>query len=106
RRFAICCIADLQSAGDSPITNRRYSRLQICGTSLIPAFTTTMKTRTGKTARFTMMNCNLIALCTILLAEPGAWALPKIKVLATGGTIAGAQKTQADAGYKSGAFSV
>jgi len=53
-----------------------------------------------------MMNCNLIALCTILLAEPGAWALPKIKVLATGGTIAGAQKTQADAGYKSGAFSV
>ena len=44
----------------------------------------------------------------------GAWlagaltvsALPKIKVLATGGTIAGAQATQADAGYKSGSFSV
>ena len=35
-----------------------------------------------------------------------AWALPKIKVLATGGTIAGAQATQADAGYKSGTFSV
>lgn len=33
-------------------------------------------------------------------------ALPKIKVLATGGTIAGAQATQADAGYKSGSFSV
>ena len=35
-----------------------------------------------------------------------ACALPKIKVLATGGTIAGAQATQADAGYKSGTFSV
>jgi L-asparaginase len=35
-----------------------------------------------------------------------AWALPRIKVLATGGTIAGAQATQADAGYKSGTFSV
>ena len=35
-----------------------------------------------------------------------AWALPKIKILATGGTIAGAQVTQADAGYKSGSFSV
>ena len=41
-----------------------------------------------------------------LLAAPAAWALPKIKVLATGGTIAGAQTTQADAGYKSGSFSV
>jgi L-asparaginase len=35
-----------------------------------------------------------------------SWALPKIKVLATGGTIAGAQATQGDAGYKSGSFSV
>ena len=41
-----------------------------------------------------------------LLAAPAAWALPKIKVLATGGTIAGAQATQADEGYKSGSFSV
>ena len=41
-----------------------------------------------------------------LLATPAAWALPKIKVLATGGTIAGAQASQADAGYKSGSFSV
>jgi L-asparaginase len=42
----------------------------------------------------------------VLLAAPTAWALPKIKVLATGGTIAGAQTTQADEGYKSGSFSV
>ena len=42
----------------------------------------------------------------MLAATPAAWALPKLKVLATGGTIAGAQATQADAGYKSGAFSV
>lgn len=41
-----------------------------------------------------------------LLSASAAWALPKIKILATGGTIAGAQATQADAGYKSGTFSV
>ncbi len=34
------------------------------------------------------------------------WALPKIKVLATGGTIAGAQATQTEAGYTSGKFSI
>src|SRR5260370_10024724 len=45
-------------------------------------------------------------LAAMLAAIPTAWALPKIKVLATGGTIAGAQATQADAGYKSGSFSV
>jgi L-asparaginase len=42
----------------------------------------------------------------MLATAPAAWALPKIKILATGGTIAGAQATQADAGYKSGTFSV
>jgi L-asparaginase len=42
---------------------------------------------------------------TVLASMP-AQALPKIKVLATGGTIAGAQATTADAGYKSGSFSV
>jgi L-asparaginase len=40
------------------------------------------------------------------LLAPSAWALPKIKILATGGTIAGAQSSTADAGYKSGSFSV
>src|SRR4030095_17262202 len=47
-----------------------------------------------------------IALVLAIFAAHTAWALPKIKVLATGGTIAGAQKTQAESGYKSGAFSV
>src|SRR4249919_2226646 len=47
-----------------------------------------------------------LALTVLLMAGPAAQALPKIKVLATGGTIAGAQATQADAGYKSGTFSV
>lgn len=37
---------------------------------------------------------------------PGAEVLPKVKVFATGGTIAGAQASQAEAGYKSGTFSV
>ena len=35
-----------------------------------------------------------------------AGALPKVKILATGGTIAGAQASQAEAGYTSGKFSV
>jgi L-asparaginase len=47
-----------------------------------------------------------LTLTAMLAAAPAAWALPRIKVLATGGTIAGAQATQADAGYKSGTFSV
>ena len=48
----------------------------------------------------------VLSFAIILAAAPSAWALPRIKVLATGGTIAGAQATQADAGYKSGSFSV
>lgn len=48
----------------------------------------------------------VLALGLMLAFAPSAWALPRIKVLATGGTIAGAQATQADAGYKSGTFSV
>ena len=47
-----------------------------------------------------------LTLAALLAATPAARALPKIKILATGGTIAGAQTTQADAGYKSGTFSV
>jgi L-asparaginase len=48
----------------------------------------------------------LLPLTVWLAAAPASGALPKIKILATGGTIAGAQATQADAGYKSGTFSV
>jgi len=48
----------------------------------------------------------LTAFFLFALSAGSAQALPKIKVLATGGTIAGAQATQADAGYKSGSFSV
>src|SRR4051812_34458170 len=59
-----------------------------------------MKTRAHITLR------SGLALAIVLSAAVTAQALPKIKVLATGGTIAGAQATQADAGYKSGTFSV
>ena len=59
-----------------------------------------MKIRTHQT------HLVLLAYSVALAIAPAAWALPKIKVLATGGTIAGAQATQADAGYKSGTFSV
>jgi len=54
--------------------------------------------------RFAMLLA--LSFMVVLATAPAAWALPKIKVLATGGTIAGAQATQADAGYKSGTFSV
>src|SRR5215471_18574470 len=47
-----------------------------------------------------------VIVLAVVLATHTAWALPKIKVLATGGTIAGAQTSQAEAGYKSGTFSV
>ena len=48
----------------------------------------------------------LTAIFLLALTVSAAQAKPKIMVLATGGTIAGAQATQADAGYKSGSFSV
>jgi L-asparaginase len=48
----------------------------------------------------------LLCLTLTLAVAQAAWALPNIKVLATGGTIAGAQAAQSDAGYKSGTFSV
>jgi L-asparaginase len=47
-----------------------------------------------------------VALVIVLADTRAGWSLPRIKVLATGGTIAGAQASQADAGYKSGTFSV
>src|SRR6266478_479176 len=47
----------------------------------------------------------LLLAAAMAIALP-ALAKPKIKILATGGTIAGAQASQADAGYKSGSFSV
>lgn len=59
-----------------------------------------MKTQTQKSLRI------VLTLAALLVVTSTAWALPRIKVLATGGTIAGAQATQADAGYKSGTFSV
>src|SRR3954453_15379379 len=48
----------------------------------------------------------VLALAVVFCAASTARALPRIKVLATGGNRAGAQATQADAGYKSGTFSV
>ena len=41
-----------------------------------------------------------------LIQSAGAQTKPKIKILATGGTIAGAQASTSDIGYKSGTFSV
>ena len=53
-----------------------------------------------------MKTRTLLVFAALLSLTTPTWALPKIKLLATGGTIAGAQATQADAGYKSGTFSV
>src|SRR6187401_1330136 len=60
-----------------------------------------------KTSRSSLHPLKTLGLLALTLAlAPAMWALPKIKVLATGGTIAGAQASQSDAGYKSGTFSV
>src|SRR5689334_17940394 len=48
----------------------------------------------------------LLLLAAVMAVASLAEAKPKIKILATGGTIAGAQASQADAGYKAGSFSV
>ncbi|HEY6973892.1 MAG TPA: asparaginase domain-containing protein, partial [Nitrospiraceae bacterium] len=43
---------------------------------------------------------------TVAVTDVAAGSLPKIKILATGGTIAGAQAEGQDAGYKAGSFKV
>jgi L-asparaginase len=48
----------------------------------------------------------LTTVVALLLIASAAQAKPKIMVLATGGTIAGAQASTSEAGYKSGSFSV
>src|SRR5436190_12399182 len=57
-----------------------------------------------KTANQTIRLASLAL--ALALGASQAWALPKIKILATGGTIAGAQASQSEAGYTSGKFSV
>ena len=47
----------------------------------------------------------LVAVITLTVAT-AVQAKPKIEVLATGGTIAGAQASSSEVGYKSGTFSV
>jgi L-asparaginase len=48
----------------------------------------------------------LVTMMALMFSANADPAKPKIKILATGGTIAGAQAAQSDAGYKSGTFSV
>jgi L-asparaginase len=48
----------------------------------------------------------LLAIAALMLIASAAQAKPKIMILATGGTIAGAQTSATEAGYKSGSFSV
>src|SRR3954454_22641981 len=54
-----------------------------------------------------MKTIKLISLFAVVtLMSSVAQGKPKIKILATGGTIAGAQSSSAEVGYKSGSFSV
>jgi L-asparaginase len=53
-----------------------------------------------------MLRSMLMATIALMLIASAAYAKPKIMILATGGTIAGAQASTAEAGYKSGSFSV
>ena len=57
-----------------------------------------------KTLWVLTVSAGLIAGGTALAQKAGT--LPRIKVLATGGTIAGAQASATDYGYKSGAYDV
>src|SRR5262245_54479320 len=56
------------------------------------------------------MTCRLgcaLAIATLALsASAEAATKPRVKILATGGTIAGAQASQSEYGYKSGSFNV
>jgi L-asparaginase len=56
-------------------------------------------------AKYMLRNI-LMATIALMMIASAAYAKPKIMVLATGGTIAGAQTSTAEAGYKSGSFSV
>jgi len=53
-----------------------------------------------------MFRSFLTAVVVLMMIASAAQAKPKIMILATGGTIAGAQASTAEAGYKSGSFSV
>jgi L-asparaginase len=53
-----------------------------------------------------MFRSVLTAIVALMLIASAAQAKPKIMILATGGTIAGAQASTSEAGYKSGSFSV
>ena len=53
-----------------------------------------------------MFRSVLTVVVALLLIASAAQAKPKIMILATGGTIAGAQASTSEAGYKSGSFSV
>jgi L-asparaginase len=59
----------------------------------------------NRIAKYMLRNI-LMATIALMMIASAAYAKPKIMILATGGTIAGAQTSAAEAGYKSGSFSV
>ena len=59
----------------------------------------------NRIAKYMLRNI-LMATIALMMVASAAYAKPKIMILATGGTIAGAQASTAEAGYKSGSFSV
>src|SRR5262245_59255780 len=63
----------------------------------------------GRRRIMNSMTCMALVLTLLACASPGRQdprARPKIMILATGGTIAGAQTSSSEVGYKSGSFSV
>ena len=54
---------------------------------------------------FSRNHCSLLVLLALALT-PVAQAKPKVKILATGGTIAGARASTSEVGYRSGSFSI
>ena len=50
--------------------------------------------------------CALLIIATIARGQDAKAAKPRVEIIATGGTIAGAQMSKSDYGYKSGSFNV
>ena len=59
-----------------------------------------------KSIALRMFRSVVAVMFAVVLLASAAYAKPKIMILATGGTIAGAQTSTAEVGYKAGSFSV
>lgn len=60
----------------------------------------------NRPVRYALIACALLIRAGVANAEDAKTAKPRLEIIATGGTIAGAQASKVDYGYKAGAFNV